>query len=192
MLSEKLESSEDPLEKSPARDFFQCFDWSQGVMEWGAPHGQMARWMPAWVISRLGKDCLWVMDRKDLRMYPSAWRDLGVNLEKVHFLYEEKPLRSFKSLIHDHPFSFLVLDTGDFLKSGDLNFITQLTRQSHKPCFLMRHFYLSHRNGNPFARYRFNSFYDFQRHHLRLISLKGKFQSRPFQIPLRSFRRGGQ
>jgi hypothetical protein len=154
------------------------------VVEWGAPHGAWGRVAPARVIQSLGQPFLWILDRADLQVNAAFWESLGFDLQRSHFICEIESLRTFKMVLQEGVYGVVVLDTKKNLRSGDWSFVSQIARQKKVMPFVIRPFYLTPRNGNPFAKHRWNSFYSFEEHSLRLKCVKGLKLNKEIKAPL--------
>lgn len=163
--------------------FLKSFHFQGSLTEWGVPSGSIARLLPAIVAQALEKECLWITDTPVAQIYPNSWTGLGFNLNSLHFIHEEEPLASIRTVIHENTFPFLVIDCKQRLQTSDLHFLAQHCRQKKTTIFLFRHFYLSNRNGNPFSSQRINSSYSIGRKSFQLSVIKGSKKKR--SLPLK-------
>lgn len=154
-------------------DFLGPLNFKGQCTEWGVPFGSISRLIPAMVAKALGQECLWICDQSNKQIYPNSWSGLGFDLDNLHFLNEQQPLSSLRTLIHENHFPFLIVDSQQFFKKSDFHFLAQATRQYGITLFLFRPYFLSNKNGNPFCRYRINSSYCITGKNFRLSVLKG-------------------
>lgn len=165
------------------QEFFKINPVVGGLTEWGAPLGQLGRLIPAVIIKNLAKPCLWVRDSQDFEVYPSFWRDLGINLKEVFFLYDEDPLKNLRIPLKSSEFEVIVLDLNRFITPANMNFLAHYCRRQKVTCFLLRKYFLSPKNGNPFCRHRFNCSYSLQRDQIQITAIKG--QHKPLWLSMK-------
>lgn len=172
---ELLKTQARPL-KTPLQrlnHFLKSFQFQGHLSEWGVPYGSISRLLPAMIAKALNKECLWISDKKQMTIYPNSWTGLGFDLNNIHFLSEQEPLSSLRTLIHENSFPFLIVDSQQFLQKSDFHFLAQATREYGLSIFLFRSFFLSNKNGNPFCRYRLNSSYCITGKRFELSVVKG-------------------
>ncbi len=154
-------------------EFLKPFDFKSQFTEWGVPSGSIARLLPAMIAKALKQECLWISDMDQAQIYPNSWTGLGFNLNNLHFLHENEPLSSIRTVINENTFSFLIIDTKQRLQTSDLHFFSLTARKYGTSIFLFRPFYLSNKNGNPFCHQRLNSSYSIPRKRFQLSVIKG-------------------
>jgi hypothetical protein len=163
--------------------FLEPLTWQGQMTEWGVPQGSVARLLPTMVAKALGQEALWISDRAQARFYPNSWAGLGFNLNSLHFLQDDKPLTSLRTLLNENHFPLLMIDCQQRLQISDLHFFAQHCRQQGTHIFLFRPFYLSNRNGNPFSKQRFNSSYCITQKIFQLYKMKGAGAQRSLRLP---------
>ena len=106
-----------PLETHISRlnDYLSFFNPAGQISEWGAPHGNFSRAIPAVIAQSLRKDCLWISNRTDLKFYPTSWFDLGFDLSKIHFMVYEKPFKIIRTAINEETYQLLIIDSAEFI-----------------------------------------------------------------------------
>lgn len=155
------------------QDFLVSWALLPHAVEWGTPHGGLGRLAAVSVLRKFQCPFTWILDRSDVQINPFAWQSLGVPLQNGQFIYEPQPLKTFKTLLLECSSSVVVFDSRVTLRSGDWSFIAQVARQRKIMPWVMRPFFLTAQNGNPFAKYRWNCFYQFESDQLRLSCVKG-------------------
>lgn len=144
-----------------------------GLFEWGCPHGTFGRVIPSLVAKSLGESFLWAYDDVGIEVYPNSLVDMGFDLSKFSFIKEENPIKKLKPLFNKKVHDVVVLDSKEFLNPSDLRFISNKGRQEGIFFFLLRPFYLSNKNGNPFCKYRINSSFNLKKKSFQLSFIKG-------------------
>lgn len=153
--------------------FLASLSFQGRLTEWGVPSGSIARLLPAMVAKAMGQECLWISDQEKALLYPNSWTGLGFDLNNLHFLHEESPLQSLRTVVSENSFPFLIIDCRQRLKTSDLHFLSRHAREQGTSIFLFRPFYLSNKNGNPFSNQRLNSSYSISRKSFQLSIIKG-------------------
>ncbi len=154
--------------------FVRQLQFRHQLTEWGTPSGSIAQVLPALVAQAMGEECLWVSDKEQNKIYPNSWSGLGFNLNSLYFLNESKPLQSIRTVLCENTFPFVIIDIRQRLNSADLHFLHTAVKQKKITIFLLRPFYLSNKNGNPFSKQRINSSYSISRKSFQLSVVKGR------------------
>ncbi len=154
-------------------EFLRPLNFSGHFTEWGTPSGSIARLLPAMVAKALNQEALWISDIEKAQLYPNSWTGLGFNLNNLHFLHEEEPLQSLRTVISENTFPFLIIDSKQRLQASDLHFLQRTCRKNGTTVFLFRPFYLSNKNGNPFSCQRINSSYSIHKQSFQISIIKG-------------------
>lgn len=153
--------------------FLDGFPLNYGVIEFGCPHGSFGRVIPALIARSLGNSCLWAYDDCDLNVYPNSWADIGFDLSRVSFIRDMKPIKCLKPVFNKKVHDVIVLDSKEFIRPSDLRYLANTARRQNVFFILLRNFYLSNKNGNPFCKYRINSSFDLSKKSFKLILIKG-------------------
>lgn len=154
----------------------------EGVLsEWGVAQGSLARLLPLVLLQSLEKSAVWLTDHHS-HFYPPAWRNLGFDLGQSYFLKSDEALESARTLLREGGFPVVILDLKAYLEKPDLHFFSRMAEKQGTTVFLLRSFYLSSKNGNPYARHRFNSFYSLKNNSFSLSTVKGN-QCRRLHLP---------
>lgn len=165
-------------------EFLAPLTWEGQLSEWGVPTGSIARLIPAMVAKALNMECLWITDQVQARLYPNSWSGLGFNLNNLHFIQDNEPLSSLRTVIHENAFPFIIVDCKHRLQSSDFHFLNHSCRQQGTTLFLFRSFYLSNKNGNPFSKQRINCSYSMAEQSFQLSMIKGVTSRRCLRLPL--------
>ena len=153
--------------------FFKGIKLSEGLSEWGAPPGQMGRLIPCHVVKAFDSKCLWISSYENSQIYPPYWHHLGLDMEKVYFLYEENPMKDLRFALREAKFKVIVIDCDKPVSASDMNFLAKLCSSNNLSILLLRKYFLSSRNGNPFSRVRLNCSYSIRTNSLSLNLIKG-------------------
>lgn len=126
------------------------------LSEWGCPPGKGGREVLLKLLINSELPVAWVYQDRELLPYPPAFAERGADLKNFYFIYGEKPLHDLKALFTTEHFPIIVLDNISRLKREELALLRQWARTYHYKLFILRSFFLSNKNGNPFSRFRFN------------------------------------
>ncbi len=170
------------LQNAKLLEFFKQNPVHGSLSEWGAPLGQLGRLIPALLIKQLASPCLWIRDNRNYEVYPSFWRDLGLDLKQVFFLYDDDPLKNLRQAFKSSEFKILVLDIERFITPANMNFLAKYSREEKVTCLLIRKYFLSPKNGNPFSKHRFNCSYSLRRNQIQISTVKGHQQPLSFNM----------
>jgi hypothetical protein len=170
-----IKGGTDDLEFSNARlsRFFRGLNLQGGLSEWGAPAGQMGRLIPCLVVKAFAAKCLWVSSYENSKIYPPYWHHLGINMSKVYFLYDESPLKDLRFALREAKFKVIVIDIDKYVSPSDMNFLAKIAQKNGFSILLLRKYFLSSKNGNPFSRIRLNCSYSIRSNSIALNLIKG-------------------
>ena len=153
--------------------FFKGLNLQRGLSEWGAPAGQMGRLIPCLVVKAFEAKCLWVSSYESSKIYPPYLHHLGMDMSKVYFLYEKSPLKDLRFALRESKFKVIVIDIDKYVSASDMNFLSRLCQQNGFSILLLRKYFLSSKNGNPFSRVRLNCSYSLSSDSLSINLIKG-------------------
>lgn len=134
-----------------------------GITEFGMPLGKEGRLLllkflvnatrglevePTWT--------LWVSSHDDFSVFPPAWFARGVSPSRIVFTQTEAPARDLKRAIINPFFKLVVLDSPQRFSKDDCFFINTQARLNQQLVILLRDFFLSNKQGNVWAKLRFN------------------------------------
>ncbi len=144
------------------------------LIEWGCPHGSLGRFIITSIIASTEGNCLWLFDQSQLCVYPNSWKDMGLDLDRINFINTNKPLKNLKPVFLESTYKSIVIDSCEFLSKADLQFLYQKSKEHKLSLFLIRHYFLSNRNGNPFFKYRLNASFSLKDDSFKLNFIKGQ------------------
>lgn len=99
---------------------------------------------------------LWVSSHEDFQVFPPAWFAKGVSASRMVFTHSQTPLRDLKRAIMHPLFKVIILDSPQKFTKDDCSFVSRQARANHQLVILLRHFFLSNRQGNIWAKLRIN------------------------------------
>ena len=147
------------------------------LVEWGIPPGLNGRLIPLQLLKRQIPLCLWIYHHHGLGVFASSWISHGVDLERLFFICSENPVRELRPVFLEDTFKRIVIDAPRRFGNGDMAFVSQQAREQGQIVFLIRHYFLSPRSGNPHARLRLNTWQSGKRS-FTLQPVKGSANSR--------------
>ncbi len=142
-------------------------------VEWGCPHGKLARIFPLSYLNSVEGKVLWLYDRENLNPYAPTWEGIKGDLESIHFVKSDRPIKDLRPLFSDSTYKTIVIDTKEFLSNAELSYLRIASTNNQRRYFLIRPFYLSSNNGNPFCRFRINCFFSFKENRFKISYVKG-------------------
>lgn len=163
--------------------YFSFYQEKGHIIEWGAPTGQFGRLLPALLSILMDEPLLWIKDPGEAILYPNAWQDLGGDLDLLHFVQTPDPLKVAKSALVEKSYPLLIIDTTQFIGTGEMSFISQMARKQNISVFVIRSYFLSSKKGNPFSRFRFNTTLEIFTENLKVQPVKDKNHS-PLSLKL--------
>lgn len=127
------------------------------LVEWGIPPGLNGRLIPLQLLKHQIPLSLWIYHHHGLGVFASSWISHGVDLQRLFFICSENPVRELRPIFLEDTFSRIIIDAPRRFSDGDMAFVSQQARQHGQIVFLIRHYFLSQKNGNPYASLRINT-----------------------------------
>ncbi len=153
--------------------YLELLDFQSSTVEFGAPYGAFSRIIPSLFIKAFDRNTLWISQNTDSDFYPKFFGSLGIKIKSLYFTNELKCSNTIKTAVLENAFNLIVIDTKEFLSKSDLNFLFSNSRKNKSTYLLLRPYYLSNLNGNPFAKFRFNSFFSLKSNEITFKTIKG-------------------
>ena len=150
------------------------------LTEWGIPQGRYGRPLLIKLLHTRQAPTLWMSDQMAMDFYPQPLHNLGQNLKNLHTVQNRKPFKNMRLVFTENTYPQIILDTSEFLSRADLNFLARMARTHRITIFLIRHFFLTPKIGNPFAKNRFNSSFCLARKQFIFQILKGARPQKAF------------
>ena len=141
----------------PALD--ECFSRVRpgDLVEWGIPPGFNGRLIPLQLLKHDIPPSVWIYHHHGLGVFASSWISHGVDLQRLFFICSENPVRELRPLFLEDTFKRIIIDAPRRFSDGDMAFVSQQARKHGQIVFLIRHYFLSRKRGNPHASLRINS-----------------------------------
>ena len=160
----KRDHSEPPLQ-SGIEALDDCFRQVRAgdLIEWGIPPGLNGRLIPLQLLKQQIPPSVWIYHHHGLGVFASSWISHGVDLQRLFFICSENPVRELRPLFLEDTFKRIIIDAPRKFSSGDMAFVSQQARKQGQIVFLIRHFFLSEKRGNPYAALRINTWQSGQR-----------------------------
>jgi len=127
------------------------------VIEWGIPPGFNGRLIPLQLLKQDIPLSVWIYHHRGLGVFASSWISHGVDLQRLFFICSENPVRELRPLFLEDTFKHIIIDAPRKFSAGDMAFVSQQARKQGQIVFLIRHFFLTQKRGNPHARLRINT-----------------------------------
>ena len=127
------------------------------LVEWGIPPGFNGRLIPLQLLKQDIPLSVWIYHHHGLGVFASSWISHGVDLQRLFFIAAENPVRELRPLFLEDTFKRIIIDAPRRFSDGDMAFVSQQARKQGQIVFLIRHYFLSPRRGNPHASLRLNS-----------------------------------
>jgi hypothetical protein len=127
------------------------------LIEWGIPPGLNGRLIPLQLLKQQIPPSVWIYHHHGLGVFASSWISHGVDLQRLFFICSENPVRELRPLFLEDTFKRIIIDAPRKFSSGDMAFVSQQARKQGQIVFLIRHFFLSAKRGNPYASLRINT-----------------------------------
>ena len=158
-------SSEAQLLHSGIDALDDCFRQTRpgDLIEWGIPPGLNGRLIPLQLLKQNIPPSVWIYHHHGLGVFASSWISHGVDLQRLFFICSENPVRELRPLFMEDTFKRIIIDAPRKFSSGDMAFVSQQARKQGQIVFLIRHFFLSEKRGNPYASLRINTWQSNQR-----------------------------
>lgn len=133
------------------------------LVEWGIPPGLNGRLIPLQLLKQQIPLSLWIYHHHGLGVFASSWISHGVDLQRLFFMCSENPVRELRPIFMEDTFKRIIIDAPRRFSDGDMAFVSQQARKQGQIIFLIRHYFLSPKNGNPHASLRINTWQSGQR-----------------------------
>ena len=127
------------------------------LIEWGIPPGLNGRLIPLQLLKQQIPPSVWIYHHHGLGVFASSWISHGVDLQRLFFICSENPVRELRPLFLEDTFKRIIIDAPRKFNGGDMAFVSQQARKQGQVVFLIRHFFLSEKRGNPYASLRINT-----------------------------------
>jgi len=127
------------------------------LVEWGIPPGLNGRLIPLQLLKQQIPLSIWIYHHHGLGVFASSWISHGVDLQRLFFICAENPVRELRPLFLEDTFRRIIIDSPRKFSDGDMAFVSQQAREHGQIVFLIRHYFLSQKNGNPHASLRINT-----------------------------------
>ena len=127
------------------------------LVEWGIPPGLNGRLIPLQLLKQQIPPSLWIYHHHGLGVFASSWISHGVDLERLFFICSQNPVRELRPIFLEDTFKRIIIDSPKRFSAGDMAFVSQQARKHGQIVFLIRHFFLSEKRGNPHASLRINT-----------------------------------
>jgi hypothetical protein len=127
------------------------------LIEWGIPPGLNGRLIPVQFLKHGLPASIWIYHHHGLGVFASSWISHGIDLQRLFFIRSAKPVRELRPLFLEDTFKRIIIDSPKNFSNGDLAFVSQQARKHQQVVFLIRHYFLSQKQGNPYASLRINT-----------------------------------
>lgn len=154
------------------------------LVEWGIPPGLNGRLIPLQLLKHQIPLSVWIYHHHGLGVFASSWISHGVDLQRLFFICSDNPVRELRPLFLEDTFKRIIIDAPRKLTRGDIAFVSQQARQHGQIVFLIRHYFLTARRGNPYASLRLNTWQS-DRRSFSLQFIKGPHSGK-ISLPYRS------
>ncbi|MFT5658030.1 MAG: hypothetical protein ACI9KN_001309 [Gammaproteobacteria bacterium] len=127
------------------------------VIEWGIPPGLNGRLIPLQFLKQDIPASVWIYHHHGLGIFASSWISHGVDLRRLFFICSAQPVKELRPIFLEDTFQRIIIDAPKKFSTGDLAFVSHQARKNNQVIFLIRHYFLSQKQGNPYASLRINS-----------------------------------
>ena len=127
------------------------------LIEWGIPPGMNGRLIPLQLLKHRIPLSVWIYHHHGLGVFASSWISHGVDLQRLFFICSENPVKELRPLFLEDTFKRIIIDSPRRFSDGDMAFVSQQARKQQQVVFLIRHYFLSQKRGNPHASLRINT-----------------------------------
>ncbi|MHC4857244.1 MAG: hypothetical protein ACYTBY_05495 [Planctomycetota bacterium] len=176
--SQELVSGIDALDESFAR--VKPGD----LIEWGIPPGMNGRLIPLQLLKQQIPLSVWIYHHHGLGVFASSWISHGVDLQRLFFICSANPVKELRPIFLEDTFKRIIIDAPLKFSTGDIAFVSQQARKQGQIVFLIRHYFLTEKRGNPHASLRINTWQSGKRS-FSLQFIKGPNSGR-ISLPYRS------
>ena len=132
------------------------------LIEWGIPPGLNGRLMPLQFLKRDIPASVWIYHHHGLGIFASSWISHGVDLRRLFFICSSNPVKELRPLFLEDTFKRIIIDSPKKFSTGDLAFVARQARKQRQIVFLIRHYFLSQKQGNAHASLRINTWQERQ------------------------------
>ncbi len=154
------------------------------LVEWGIPPGLNGRLIPLQLLKQQIPLSVWIYHHHGLGVFASSWISHGVDLQRLFFICSDNPVRELRPIFLEDTFKRIIIDSPRKFSDGDMAFVSRQARSQGQIVFLIRHYFLSQKNGNPHASLRINTWQS-GRHSFSLQVIKGAATGR-VNLPYRA------
>ena len=153
------------------------------LIEWGIPPGLNGRLIPVQFLKHGIPASIWIYHHHGLGVFASSWVSHGIDLQRLFFIRSARPVKELRPIFLEDTFKRIIIDSPKNFSSGDLAFVSQQARKHRQIVFLIRHYFLSQKQGNPHASLRINTWQN-SNDEFSLQVIKGSTTGK-LRIPLR-------
>jgi hypothetical protein len=100
---------------------------------------------------------VWIYHHHGLGVFASSWISHGVDLQRLFFICSAQPVRELRPIFLEDTFKRIIIDAPRKFSTGDMAFVRQQARKQGQIIFLIRHYFLTEKRGNPHASLRINT-----------------------------------
>jgi len=154
------------------------------LIEWGIPPGMNGRLIPLQLLKQQIPLSVWIYHHHGLGVFASSWISHGVDLQRLFFICSASPVKELRPIFLEDTFKRIIIDAPQKFSTGDMAFVSQQARKQGQIVFLIRHYFLTERRGNPHASLRINTWQSGKRS-FSLQFIKGPNSGR-ISLPYRS------
>lgn len=154
------------------------------LVEWGIPPGMNGRLIPLQLLKQQIPLSVWIYHHHGLGVFASSWISHGVDLQRLFFICSANPVKELRPIFLEDIFKRIIIDAPLKFSTGDMAFVSQQARKQGQIVFLIRHYFLSAKRGNPHASLRINTWQSGKRS-FSLQFIKGPNSGR-ISLPYRS------
>lgn len=185
LLKNNLADQPQPLQ-SGVDALDECFAQVKpgDLVEWGIPPGLNGRLIPLQLLKQQTPLSVWIYHHHGLGVFASSWISHGVDLQRLFFICSANPVKELRPLFLEDTFKRIIIDAPRKLTRGDIAFVSQQARQQGQIVFLIRHYFLTAKRGNPYASLRLNTWQSARRS-FSLQFIKGSHSGK-ISLPYRS------
>lgn len=127
------------------------------LVEWGIPPGLNGRLLPLQFLKRQIPTSVWIYHHHGLGIFASSWISHGVDMRRLFFICSANPVKELRPLFLEDTFKRIIIDSPKKFNTGDMAFVAGQARKQGQIVFLIRHYFLSQKQGNAHASLRLNT-----------------------------------
>ena len=157
---------------------------SGDLIEWGIPPGMNGRLIPLQLLKQQIPLSVWIYHHHGLGVFASSWISHGIDLQRLFFICSANPVKELRPIFLEDTFKRIIIDAPLKFSTGDMAFVSQQARKQGQIVFLIRHYFLTAKRGNPHASLRINTWQSGKRS-FSLQFIKGPNSGR-ISLPYRS------